>query len=141
MSTAAQRIKAFFERWERITDASDPELIASQYTDPFLFADPSGTRVVERQKFVAALPRRREFFKNLGHKHTRIERFHETALDDHYVLVRVGFLMVFETAAAQRVEQRVESTFILHLAGEPKILMHIEHESLEQALRTSGVLR
>jgi ketosteroid isomerase-like protein len=141
MTSATDLIKAFFERWERIVNTDDVDLTASQYADPFMFADPSGVRVVDRSTFRAALPRRREFFQALGHRSTSIVSLKETALDDRYVMVRVRFQLEFESAAIGRRDVRVESTFILRARdGSLEIVFHVEHEDLQNAMRTRGLL-
>ncbi|HKG54598.1 MAG TPA: DUF4440 domain-containing protein, partial [Anaerolineales bacterium] len=54
-------IKEFFEQVEQASNTLDLELIDSQFADQFIFADPNGTRVIEKQKFLAFLPQRKEF--------------------------------------------------------------------------------
>jgi hypothetical protein len=60
------RIKKFFEGVEKASNTLDLELINVQYADPFIFADPNGTRVIEKQKFLPALPKRRVFSNPSG---------------------------------------------------------------------------
>lgn len=133
-------IQKFFERWEQIINAADDDRVASCYADPFMFADPTGARVIEKEKFVAALPRRREFFKQLGHESTKIAALRETPLDQRYTEVRVRFLMAFRKPGTERVELEVESTFILFVSDRmPQIVFHLEHESLQQAMQARGV--
>lgn len=133
-------IQDFFAKWEHIINAADDDRVAACYADPFMFADPTGAVVVQKQKFIAALPRRREFFKELGHESTKISALRETALDERYTQVRARFLMVFRKPASERVEVEVESTFILFVSDRlPKIVFHLEHESLQRAMQARGV--
>lgn len=46
------KIKAFFEGVEKTSNTLDLDLIDSQFADPFIFADPNGIRVIEKQKFL-----------------------------------------------------------------------------------------
>ena len=141
MNPTTPLVKEFFARWERIINAFDLDAIGSQYADPFMFADPSGVRVVPKERFLAALPRRREFFDTLGHKSTEILSVHETVLDDRYVMARVAFRMVFERSPTQRMDARVESTFIMQVAdASPTIVLHIDHEDLQRVMRERGLL-
>ena len=50
------KIKVFFEGVEKAGNTLDLDLIDSQFADQFIFADPNGTRVVEKQKFLPVPP-------------------------------------------------------------------------------------
>ena len=135
------RIKKFFEGVEQASNTLDLDLIDEQYADQFIFADPNGTRVVEKQKFLAALPKRQEFFKSLGHQSTKVLSLEETLIDDQYTMVRAYFLMQFQKTPDQIVGANVDSTYILFMKGDrPKIVMHIEHEDLREAMQARGLL-
>jgi hypothetical protein len=135
------KIKMFFEGVEQASNTLDLDLIDAQYADQFIFADPNGTRVVEKQKFLAFLPQRREFFKSLGHQSTKVLSLDETQLDDQYTMVKAHFLMQFQKTPGQSTEANVDSTYILFMKGDlPKIVMHIEHEDLREAMQARGLL-
>jgi hypothetical protein len=135
------RIQKFFEGVERAGKTLDLELIDSQFADQFVFADPNGTRVVEKQRFLAFLPQRQEFFKSLGHQSTKVLSLEETPIDDQYTMVKAHFLMKFQKASGQITEANVGSTYILFMEGEsPKIVMQIEHEDLKEAMQVRGLL-
>ncbi len=138
---ADNRIQKFFEGVEQTSNTLDLSLIDSQFADQFIFADPNGTRVVEKQKFLAFLPQRREFFKSMGHLSTRILSLDETQLDDQYTMVKAHFLMRFKKASGQLVEAKVDSTYFLFMKGDsPRIVMHMEHEDLKEAMQARGIL-
>ena len=135
------KIKVFFEGIEQASNTLDLALIDSQYADQFLFADPNGTRVVEKEKFLPFLPKRQEFFKSLGHQSTQVLSLEETPLDDQYTMVKAHFLMRFQKTSAQIAEAKVDSTYILFMKGaSPRIVMHIEHEDLKEAMQARGLL-
>ena len=135
------RIKKFFEGVERASNALDLSLIDTQYADQFIFADPDGTRVIDKGRFLPALPRRREFFKSIGHRSTKVLSLEETPIDDQYTMIRAHFLMKFKKASGQIAEANVASTYILFMKGEsPKVVMHMEHEDLQQAMKDRGLL-
>jgi hypothetical protein len=135
------KIKAFFEGVEQAGNSMDLALIDSQFEDQFIFANPNGSQVVEKENFLAALPKRREFFKSLGHLSTRILSLDEIRLDDQYTMVKAKFLMQFLTPSGQLVKTEVDSIYILFLKGDsPKIVMQIEHEDLQQAMKIRGLL-
>jgi hypothetical protein len=135
------KIKIFFEGVEQASNTLDLDLIDAQFADQFIFADPNGTRVIEKQKFLPALPKRQEFFKSLGHQSTKVLSLEETPIDDQYTMVRAHFLMQFQKTPGQIAEANVDSTYILFMKGDlPKIVMHIEHEDLKEAMQARGLL-
>jgi hypothetical protein len=135
------KIKLFFEGVEKVSNTLDLNLIDAQYADQFIFADPNGTRVIEKQKFLPALPKRRDFFKSLGHQSTKVLSLEETPIDNQYTMVKAHFLMQFQKTPEQTTEAKVDSTYILFMKGDaPKIVMHIEHEDLQEAMRARGLL-
>jgi hypothetical protein len=135
------RIKVFFEGVEQASNTLDLNLIDAQYADHFIFADPHGTRVIEKGKFIPALPKRREFLTSIGHQSTKVLSLEETPIDDHYIMVKAHFLMHFKKTSGQITEANVDSTYILFMKGElPKIVMHIEHEDVQQVMKNRGLL-
>jgi len=135
------KIKVFFEGVEQASDTLDLDLINAQFADHFIFADPNGTRVVEKEKFLPFLPKRREFFKSLGHQSTKVLSLEETQIDDQYTMVKAHFLIEFQKAPGQVVEANIDSTYILFMKGDsPKIVMHIEHEDLREAMQARVLL-
>jgi hypothetical protein len=135
------KIKVFFEDVEQASNTLDLHLIDAQFADQFIFADPNGTRVVEKQKFLAFLPQRQEFFKSMGHQSTKVLSLDETPIDDQYTMVKAQFLMQFQKASGQITEANIDSTYILFMKGDtPKIVMHIEHEDLKEAMQARGLL-
>ena len=135
------KIKTFFEDVEKASNKLDLNLIDSQYSDQFIFADPNGTRVVEKQKFLPFLPKRQEFFKSIGHQSTKILSLEETPIDDQYTMVKAHFLMKFQKASGELTEAKLDSTYILFIKGDsPNIVMHIESEDLQQAMKERGLL-
>ena len=135
------KLNLFFEGIEKVGNSLDLELINSQFADQFLFADPYGTRVIEKQKFLTALPKRLEFFKSLGHQSTKFLALDETQLDDQYTMVKAHFLMQFRKSSGEIIEAKVDSTYFLFMKGDsPKIIMHMEHEDLKEAMQKRGLL-
>jgi len=135
------RIRKFFEGVEQASNTLDLDLIDAQYADQFIFADPNGTRVVEKQKFLPVLPKRQEFFKSLGHQATKVLALDETPIDDQYTMVKAHFLMTFQKASGEIAEAKVDSTYFLFMKGDsPKIIMHMEHEDLKEAMQARGLL-
>jgi len=135
------RMTEFFEGVETASNTLDLNLIDAQFADQFIFADPNGTRVVEKQKFLPFLPKRREFFKSIGHQSTKVLSLEETPIDDQYTMVKAHFLMQFQKSTGESKEINLDSTYILFMKGEtPKIVMHIEPEDVQQAMKDIGLL-
>jgi hypothetical protein len=65
----------------------------------------------------------------------------QTPIDDQYTMVKAHFLMQFQKTPGQITEAKVDSTYILFMKGDsPKIVMHIEHEDLKEAMQARGLL-
>src|SRR6185436_5920432 len=97
--------------------------------------------VVEKQKFLPALPKRQEFFKSIGHQSTKVLSLEEMRIDNQYTMVKAHFLMQFQKASVDITEAQVDSTYILFVKGDvPEIVMHIEHEDLREAMQARGLL-
>jgi hypothetical protein len=134
-------VEGFFDQYARSRSALDLTLIASQYSDSFMFAGPAGARVVEKSAVLAAFPKGQEFLRTLGHESTRVVSLEEMRLDEHYVLARVQFEWRFARASAPPIEVPVDSTFILFVdQGALRIVFQQEREDFQQALRARGVI-
>src|SRR5262245_13833511 len=100
MKQASDFVRKFFEDYERSINASDsegsPELIASRYSDSFMFAGPQGAQAVKKEDFLKALPKRQWFFKTIGLTSSTIQLLEETRLDDNYVMVKAYWNIRFE---------------------------------------------
>src|ERR1051325_9967727 len=112
------RIQKFFEGVEQASNTLDLKLIDAQFADQFIFADPYGTRVVEKQKFLAFLPQRREFFKSIRHQSTKVLSYEEVPIDDQYTMVKAHFLMRFQQPTKDAIEINLNSTYILFMKGD-----------------------
>jgi len=141
MHTASHIVREFFERYERSRNTMDAGLIDEQYPDAFTFAGPAGARIAEKQSVMASLAKGHQFFNTLGHRSTTLVSLSETALDEHYTLVRAKFVWRFEKPSAHPIDVEVDSTFILFIKDAvARIVFQHEHEDFQQALRARGVL-
>jgi ketosteroid isomerase-like protein len=141
MDVATPAVQEFFDQYARSRSAMDIDRIASQYAETCMFAGPNGAQVAEKQAVLAGFPKALELLKTVGHTSTKLASLNETRVDEHYAMIRGGFIWRFEQAAAQPIDVRVDSTFILYIKdGEPKIVFQHEHEDFWQALRARGIL-
>jgi hypothetical protein len=141
MHTVRPLVREFFERHERSRNTMDAGLIDEQCPDAFTFAGPTGARIAEKPAVMVSLSKGHQFLKTLGHRSTTLVSSRETALDEHYTLVRARFLWRFKSLPRNLVDVEVDSTFLLFIedAG-PRIVFQHEHEDFQQALRARGML-
>ena len=141
MQVTSDLVREFFRRYERSRNTFETDLIETLYPDAFMFADPNGARVTEKQAVLVALSRGRELLRTLGHASTTLESLDETRLDECYTMVRARFVWRFEKAPAQPVDVAVDSAFILYIKHDvARIVFQQEHEEFQQALRAQGIL-
>jgi hypothetical protein len=134
-------IEQFFKDFERAGHALDIDRILTQFADPFLHADPNGTRAVKRADFPAALKKRKEFFASLGLKTTSIQPLEETRLDDVYTMVRARVVMQFEKVPGQPVDVQQHATYVISVKeATPQIVMYLNHDDLTTVLRHAGLV-
>jgi hypothetical protein len=140
MQPVSDLVKKFFEDYERDVDASDPELVASRYHDPFVFAGPQGMQIVKKDDFLKALPRRQSFFKTVGLTSSRIQSLEETRLDDCYVMVKAYWSMRFEKCPEQPIVDETSATYILDRRGDSlRIVFQLDHQDLVKRVQDLGL--
>ena len=111
MSDEVPSVRAFFEQYARARRTRDIDLIASQYADPFMLADPNGSRPVEKASLLAVFPNGLQLLKTHGHTSTNLRSLDETVMDDHYRFVRAQFVWCFEKPGRPAIEVDVDATF------------------------------
>jgi hypothetical protein len=127
-------VRSFFEAFQRHNSAEDLDAVVSQYADPFLHADPSGTRAVRIADHKAELPERMALFKSIGSKSTTLLSFEEHELDQLHVLVLTKWRWDFG-------DKGDVATFILRRkAGAWSIVFYLNHYDVIAVLRERGLL-
>ena len=142
MSQISDVVKSFFEDFERGSNTFERDLLASQFSDPFMAADPhGGIQVVKRDDFLAGIAKRQAFFQTIGFQFVTILPFDETRLDDHYVMVKAHAHMRFEKKPGQLVDTENDSTYILFIKDDlPRVVFNLTHEDLMKIMREHGLL-
>jgi len=145
MKQVSDVVRKFFEDYERSIDASNQEngleLIASRYSDSFMFAGPKGAQAVKKEDFLKALPKRQSFFKTIGRTSSTIQSLEETRLDDNYVMVKAYWNMRFEKEAGQSVVAEISATYILFQEESSlRIVFQLDHQDLMQRAHDLGLL-
>ena len=143
MIQAETAVARFFQLYAQKTREDNIPALISQFTDPFVSADPHGTRCVRVDDFAAALPKRKMLFDRLGCKPAALVSLHETQLDSRYVLTKTTWRFDFAGAKSGNSEQVLaDSTFLVDTGGEEfKIVMYMAHQDIMQVLRDRGILQ
>ncbi|HZX76730.1 hypothetical protein [Lysobacter sp.] len=136
------RIEEFFERYERGANTFDPDVVAPQYTDPFMGGDPNGVACIPNDEaFRASISQRQAFFRHIGFRSARILDLTQTPLDERYTQVKVHWQMVFEKTPGSPQEFRFHITYFLFDPGSgPKIAFYISHDDERKTMRDAGLI-
>jgi hypothetical protein len=142
MKQVSDIIRTFFEDFERASNTFEQDLLASQFSDPFMAADPNGgIQVVKKDDFLAGIAKRQAFFHSIGFQFVKIVPLDETRLDTHYVMVKVHTQMRFEKAPGQPIDLNSDTVYILFIKGDvPKIVFNLTHEDLLKIMQEHGLL-
>ncbi len=142
MNQVSDLIKAFFEDFERASNLFEQDLLASQFSDPFMAADPhGGIQVVKKEHFLAGIAQRQSFFHAIGFRGVKIVPFEETRLDQHYVIVKAHGSMRFEKTAGQPIDVNSDSVYILFIQDHSeKIVFQLTHEDLMKIMQEHDLL-
>ena len=136
-------IKQFFEEFERGSNTFEKELLASQFSDTFMAADPDGgIQVVKKEDFIAGIAARQAFFHSIGFQFVKIVPLEETRLGDHYVMAKVHVHMRFEKNPGQPIDLKDSSTYILFIKDDsPQVVFYLTHENLAKIMQEVGLVR
>jgi len=141
MNQVSDMVRKFFENYEKGSNAPEPELVASQYGDSFMFAGPQGVQAVQKDDFLKVLPKQAGFFKTIGLTSSKIQALEETRLDDHYVLVKVQWAIRFEKDRAQPIIAEISASYILYQQEElVRIVFQLDHQDLMKRVEEIGLL-
>ena len=141
MSDELPSVRAFFEQYARARSDRDVDLIASQYADPFMFADPNGARPVEKASLLAVFPKGLQLLKTHGHTATNLRSLDETVVDEHYRFVRAQFVWCFEKPGRPAIKVVDDATFMVYVKGLVlSIVLQQEREDFRDAARSQGIV-
>jgi len=141
MTQVSDVVKTFFEDFERRSNTFESSL-ASQFSDPFMTADPDGgIQIVKKDDFLAGISKRQAFFQSIGFQFVKIEALDETRLDDHYIMAKVHVHMRFEKNPGQPIDLKGCSTYVLFVKDDlPQIVFYLTHENLMEIMQEKGLL-
>jgi len=136
-----ERLRAFFERFESLSAASDVDGLVAMYAPTFMIAGPHGAQVVRSADILRAIPQRKQLLDSAGHRETALVGFEETPLTDRYSLVRVEWRWRFEPAGVKPTMITLPSTFIVDCAGDvPHIVLYMNETDVATVARERGLL-
>ncbi|MFI5891732.1 hypothetical protein ACIA5D_16630 [Actinoplanes sp. NPDC051513] len=128
MTAVESRVREFFEVFAGASGDLTLDLLGSCFADPFLSADPSGTRAVPKDVFLQALPRRAKVFADAGVGPAALTSLDAERLDEHYLMARTGWDAP-RLAGGNPVH--LESSFLLHDDGDRlRIVLYLNHQGL-----------
>ena len=135
-------LRAFFERFQSLSAASDVEGLASMYAAHVMIGGADGVQVVSSSDLRRAIPRRKQLLESLGEQDTALVAFEETALTDRYALVRAQFRWQFNPADGEPLTVTLPSSFVVDRGGDsPHIVLYLNEHDVVSVLREQGMLR
>lgn len=142
MKQVSDLVRTFFEDFERASNTFEQDLLASQFSDPFMAADPhGGIQVAKKDDFLAGIAKRQAFFHSIGFQFVKIVPLEETWLDTHYVMVKAHTSMRFEKTSTQSIDLHNDSTYILFIKdNSPQIVFNLTHEDLLKIMQEHDLL-
>jgi hypothetical protein len=134
-------IQRFFQNHEQLSSEGDIPALVALYADSFLVAGPQGAKCVRAADFAIALPKRKQFFEDLGSKSTTLAGLEEIPLDARYVLVRTKWKMTFSRNEAEPQQISVDSTFLVDTGPEGfKIILYLANQDIMEILKAHGIM-
>jgi hypothetical protein len=137
----AEGLRAFFERFQSLSAASDVDKLARMYAESVMIAGPKGAHVVNSADLQRAIPKRRQLLESVGYQDTALVGFEETTLTDRYALVRAQFRWYFQAANGEQATVTLPSAFIVDRGGDsPRIVLYMNEQDVVSVLREQGSL-
>src|SRR5262249_17598266 len=134
-------LRAFFERFQSLSEASDVEGLAAMYAGNVMIAGANGVQVVSSADLQWAIPKRKQLLDSVGYQNTALVAFEETSLSDRYSLVRAQFRWHFKAEKGQPATITLPSTFVVDRGGDlPHIVLYLNENDVVSVLRERGVL-
>jgi len=141
MSEASRAVRELFEAYARATASADPAVFAAAYGETFIFAGPAAVQAVKRDDFLKVVPKRRAFFAAVGLTATEVSSIDEHPLDDHHLLVRVGWTFRFERPPAPPIVEEGAATYVLRRQdGRLQIVFQLDHQDLTRRVQELGLV-
>jgi hypothetical protein len=134
-------LRAFFERFQSLSAASDVEGLAGLYAANVMVGGASGVRIVSSADLQRAIPKRKQLLDSIGYQDTELVGFEEVGLTSRYSLVRAQFQWQFKPANGEPIIVTLPSSFVVDRGGDaPHIVLYLNEQDVVSVLRERGVL-
>ena len=141
MHHVSQAVDLFFRTFQANASGHDVDAQVSQFADVFMAANPQGAQAVRVGDFAMALPRKKQFFDQLGCRSTELISLREQRLDARYVMASTQWKLTFVQPENKTQDVVAESIYILDTGGDaPKIVFYLANQDLMQILKDRGLL-
>jgi hypothetical protein len=142
MQPVSAVVQTFFAEFERASNTFERDLLARQWSDPFMVADPHGSiQVVKREDFLAGIAKRQAFLHSIGFQFVTIVPVEEIRLDDHYVLVKTHAEMRFEQRPGHPIDLKHAGTYIVFINDDvPIIVFNLTHDDVMKLMQAHGLV-
>src|SRR5579871_2555902 len=138
-NTPAEGLRAFFDRFQSLSAASDAEGLAAMYAAQVMIAGAQGTQVISSADLQRVIPKRKQLLESAGCQDTALVGFEETALTDRYTLVRAHFQWRFKTPNGEATAVTLPSIFVVDRGGDsPRIVLYLNERDVVSVLRERG---
>ena len=130
MNQVSDKIRAFFEDFNRANNAFDPNLLAPHVSDPLVGADPTGvTQVISKEDYLAGTAKSQAYLQSLGFQFVKAVPVEEIPLSEHYTLVKTKGTMRLEKTPGQPIDLAHDAAYILFIKdGKPQIVFVLSHQ-------------
>nr|BBH87009.1 hypothetical protein KTC_17600 [Thermosporothrix sp. COM3] len=130
MNQVSERVKTFFEGFNRANNSFDPEVRAPFVRDLFVGASPDGViQAMKKEDYLATTAKAQEYLHALGFQWVHVVPEEEIPLSPQYVLVKTRGTMRLERTPGQQIDLSHDASYILFVGEEmPQIVLALSHE-------------
>jgi hypothetical protein len=140
MDTPEPEVERFFRAFERASDAGDIPALLPQFAETFMVIGPEGALCVRAEDFAKALPKRKQFFDELGCESTSLVELNPIRLNSRYVLAKTRWRMRFVQGGTAK-DVSADSLFVVDTADEAmRIVFYLPSRDHTTMLREQGIL-
>jgi hypothetical protein len=135
-------MRRFFEALEISSETANVTVLVNLFADPLIVASSNGAQVVKASDLARMIPKRKEMLDAAGCGTAKLVSLNETALDDHYSMVRAEWRWRVTSRGNESQEITLPSTYIVRRSSEGlQIVFYLAHGDITAVLRERGLLR
>jgi hypothetical protein len=130
------QIKEFFSRFEIANNSSNFSAFNELYAERFMFGDPNGVHVVERECFLTVLPTMKAHFSSIGLFDSKVQTLEAHPLNSKYLLAKVGWRMeIRRSSVSTHVDAFATFVLVRGPADGLSIVFQIDHQDLATVIK------